>query len=155
MKEFSKFLIATILGLALIGVGLDIHDSRLAHAAPIQGSIPVCDQFKSISLAADSIVITPSAGNFVYICNLGLVAGTADNFSVVEGTGALCVTNALAMLGGSTAATGMNMAANGVFTYGSGTGAVLKTAVPGDSVCILRSSAGPLSGGISWTAANF
>jgi hypothetical protein len=77
----------------------------------------------------------------------------ADVFSVVEGTGSTCGTNTAAVIGGTTGATGISLGAAGTFTMGSGTGAIAKTAVAGDNVCILRTTAGPLSGVVSWTTA--
>lgn len=143
--------------IALAGGILLSHfsDPPKAQAASQFANI-VCDNYKPLSISADTQVVTAGSANmFIYVCSIGVVAGTADNFSVVEGTGATCGTNTAAVIGGTTAATGMILAINNNFNLGSGSGAIAKTAVAGDNVCILRSSAGPLSGVMAWTAQPF
>lgn len=155
MDSYLKALIILELCVVLVIGSIAWFSQPSKVKAASQFANVVCDQWTPISLAADTKLVTAGTNMFVYICSIGVVAGTADNFSVVEGTGAACVTGTAAVIGGSTAATGMLMAANGVFTNGSGTGAIARTAVAGDDVCILRSSAGPLSGNISWTKQPF
>lgn len=141
---------------ACTAIGVKVATPSPATAAPSSFATILCDNFTPVSTAADVIVITAGGpNNFIYICSYNLVAGTGDNFSIVEGTGALCVTGTKAMVGGTTAATGMFIAANGVLSYGSGTGAVAKTTVAGNNVCILRSSVGPLAGVIGSTQAPY
>jgi hypothetical protein len=168
MKEVAKGFIVLFMALALIGTGIDIGESRVsasalssAHAVapppPLQNSLPVCDQFKPVSITTNTQVITMAgSSNFVYFCSINLVAAAADNVALVEGTGATCGTGTAGIAGGATAATGWNLGANNLtMATGSGSGAVAKTAVAGDNVCILVSAASQLSGVISWTAANF
>lgn len=154
MKKIGPFLL--LFSLVALGVLFDrLAEPPKIHAASQFANI-VCDNFKPLSVAADTQVITAGSANmFIYVCSLGVVAGTADNFSVVEGTGSTCGTNTAAVIGGTTAATGMILAINNNFNLGSGSGAIAKTAVAGDNVCILRSSAGPLSGVMAWTTQPF
>lgn len=116
-------------------------------------ALPVCDSYDvvSISTATTTLEITGVSGRQVRICSLHLIAGAADNVAIIEGTGATCATGTAGMAGGTTAASGYNLAANGGLTLGSGIGTVMRTATAGDSVCIVTSAATQLSGGISYT----
>jgi hypothetical protein len=152
-RRITAGLLALLLAMS-VGMGLNrlIYPSHAKAAPPSMFAPIACDNFTPVSTAVDAIVITAGGpNNFIYICSFDLVAGVADNFSIVEGTGAACVTNTKAVVGGTTAATGMLLAANGTVSYGSGIGAVAKTTVAGNNICILRSSAGPLSGVIGST----
>lgn len=101
----------------------------------------------SITAATNTQVITGATGKKIYICSIVLVAGTADNVGIVEGSGSVCATNTAGVIGGATATNGVNAAANGGFAMG-GQMAVAATATSGDNLCLFPSSAGPLSGHI-------
>jgi hypothetical protein len=156
----KRSLISILVFCALLGVFGALLFSHFenppkAHAASQFANI-VCDNFKPISSAASLQIITAGNANmFIYICaeQFGSIGGST--FSIVEGTGATCVTNTAAMVGGTTGATGIGLAANGVITTGSGTGAITRTAVAGDNVCIIMAGAGPLAGAVAWTTAPF
>jgi len=116
----------------------------------------VCDQFKPVSSASSLQVVTAGNGNmFIYICTVSFGSIGGSTFSVVEGTGTTCATNIAAVMGGTTAATGYGLPANGYMNNGSGTGAIAKTAVAGDNVCIIMAGTGPLAGVVGWTTAPF
>lgn len=158
MKAKPIYLITiTLVVLALLtSIADHIASPTPAHAATQFANI-ICDNFKPFNATANVQVITAGNANmFIYVCaiNVGPV-GAADNVALVEGTGATCGTNTAGMAGGATAATGWNIALNGGIAFGSGQGAVMKTAVAGDNVCLLVSSAGPAAGVISWTASAF
>jgi hypothetical protein len=113
-----------------------------ATFAPIQ-----CNSYAPFSSASSFQVITAGNANmFVYVCNFGTGSIGGSTYSIVEGTGTTCATNTKAMFGGTTAATGMGLAANGTFEMGSGIGPLLKTAVAGDNVCFIVAGTGPLAG---------
>ena len=101
----------------------------------------------NINLTASGQLITGVAGKQTYICSLDLISATAQNIALVEGTGTTCATGIAGMAGGTTAATGWNLAANGGLVKGSGGSWVYKTATTGDNVCLLLSSTGQTSGG--------
>lgn len=157
MKSKFIYVIAVVAALVLLtGVVDRVTSPTPAHAAS-QFATVVCDNFKPFNATANVQLVTAGNANmFIYICavNVGPV-GAADNVALVEGTGANCGTNTAGMAGGATAATGWNIALNGGIAFGSGQGAVMKTATAGDNVCLLVSSAGPAAGVISWTSAAF
>jgi hypothetical protein len=103
-----------------------------------------------IVTATTVLVATGVGGQHVYICSLALVTALANNVAIVAGTGATCGTSTAGMLGGATAAEGLNLAANGGITLGSGSGSVARTESTGDSVCIITSAATQLSGVIGY-----
>jgi len=105
--------------------------------------------------AASAQVIAGTALKQTYICSFNLVTAGANNVAVVEGTGAVCVTAPLGVMGGATAATGWNLGANGQVSFGSGTGTIAKTATVsgGANVCILQSAATQTSGVLTWIQA--
>jgi hypothetical protein len=130
---------------------LSITDGGLlsALAPPVFGAL-ACENFQPINTAASLQEISGTAGKQVYICSIQFVV-SADNVALVEGTGATCGTGTAGIFGGATAATGWNLAANGQVSLGSGLGMVGRTAVAGDNVCLLVSSAAQVSGGFTWT----
>jgi hypothetical protein len=77
---------------------------------------------------------------------LDFMVGGADNIAFIEGRRATCGTVTAGMTGGSTAASGYNLAANGGLTEGTGLGEVMATVTAGDSVCVVTSAAVQLSG---------
>jgi hypothetical protein len=122
-----------------------------AHAASQFANI-ICDGSKPINIAAaNTQVITAGNGNmFLYVCSLSLSTAAATTFSVVEGTGTTCATNTLAVYGGTAAAVPLSTSP---MNYGGGSGAVFRTAVAGDNLCIF--TAGTIAGGLSWTTSAF
>lgn len=149
-----------IIAAAILGgfIGMFLDNPPPAHAASSFAPI-VCDNFQPIAISSGTTTKIITAGNanmFVYICSYGLSNGAAaNNVALVEGTGSTCGTGTAGMAGGSTAGAGWNLPASVSINLGSGTGAVAKTATAGDNVCLITSSAGPLSGVISWTAAPY
>lgn len=110
----------------------------------------ICDSQQRISITGDTQMITGTSGRHVYICHLDLVTSAANNIAVVSGTGTVCATGINGIFGGSTAATGWNLGANGGASVGAGSnsGWVGRTNATGDNVCILRSSGAQVSGNI-------
>ncbi len=123
----------------------------------IAGTVPVLDPCQAnsgsqalINLTAGGTMITGTSAKQTYICALDIVSATAQNIALVEGTGTVCATNIAGMAGGTTAATGWNLAANDGLVKGSGGFWVYKTATTGDNVCLLLSSSGQTSGAIRY-----
>jgi hypothetical protein len=113
----------------------------------------VCDLFANIVQTGNAQVITGVASRRIYICALNVVSATAQNVAVVAGTGTVCDTTTVAVpgtSGGATAATGWNFAANGGISIGGGIGAVAKTTVDANNLCVFQSGSGQLSGAISY-----
>lgn len=69
----------------------------------------------SVSVNADAVAISASAGNRNYICGGMLSAQAAETVSVWEGTGTTCGTSSAALVGSLTEANGVALAANGGF----------------------------------------
>lgn len=68
-----------------------------------------------ISVTADTAVITASANNRNYICGGLINANAAETISIWEGTGTACGTSSAAIIGSTTEANGVSLAANGGF----------------------------------------
>ncbi len=102
----------------------------------------------SITSATTTNIVAGTASKKTWICSISLSTGIADNVGIVEGTGATCGTGTAGVIGGTTAANGINLAANGTFSLGNSTGTIAATAVAADNLCLITSSVGPLSGAI-------
>lgn len=115
--------------------------------------VTVCTEFANIEQTSGEQIITGVASRRIYICSLNLVTATAQNIAVVAGTGTVCATTTVAVpgtSGGATAATGWNLAANSGIVLGGGLGAIAKTTVNQDNLCILQSGSGQVSGAIAY-----
>jgi hypothetical protein len=106
--------------------------------------------FKPISQTANTQIVTGTSAKKIYICSINLVTAAANNVAVVEGTGSTCATGIAGMAGGTTAATGWNLAANGGLTQGNGMGSIMAEATNADNLCLLQSAAVQLSGTIGY-----
>jgi hypothetical protein len=109
--------------------------------------------YVQISQTAGTQLITGTASERVYICSIQLITATAQNIALVDGTGTVCDTGATGLLGGATAATGWNFAANGGIALGNGQSAVMKSATANHYLCLLTSTATQLSGTIAYVSA--
>jgi len=117
------------------------------------GGVTVCDldAVVNISTATTTLIVTGVSGRQVRLCSFHLSNNAADNVAWIEGTGATCGTGTAGMAGGTTAASGYNLLANGGLAIGSGFGEVMRTATTGDSVCLVTSAATQLSGHAKYT----
>jgi len=138
-------------GLTGTANGLKVDGSAVTQ--PVSGADPCFGSLKSsapINLAASGQIITGTASKKTYICALHLVSATAQNIALVEGTGTTCATNIFGLAGGTTAATGWNLAANGGLAEGSGNGTIIwgsgDANVTAANTCLLSSSTGQISG---------
>lgn len=104
----------------------------------------------NINLTASGRIIVGTSAKQTYICSMDLISATAQNIALVEGTVTTCGTGTTGMAGGSTAATGWNLAANGGLVKGTGSNWVFKTATAADDVCLLLSSTGQTSGSVQY-----
>lgn len=103
-----------------------------------------------INLTGSGQILAGTASKKTYICSIDLVSATAQNIALVEGTGSTCATNVFGLAGGTTAATGWNLSANGGLTKGSGSGTVYSPSADSNAtaanVCLLLSGSGQTSG---------
>lgn len=109
-----------------------------------------CDSKVSISQTASAQIVTGSAGNKVYICGIVLITAADQSVSLVEGTGAVCVTGLAAVMGGTSAS--LALVANGGLSA-IAPFAWLKTATAANNLCLLQSGAGNLSGVVTYRLA--
>lgn len=152
MRLLKSIVIAILVVAVLLNVYTAVFPTRPARAASTQFANILCDQFKPVGAISTNtqVVTAANASSFIYICSYNLNASAALTFSIVEGIGTTCATNTLAMVGGTTAASGPSLGIAGTINYGGGSGVVAKTVVPGDNVCIFP-SAGNLSGVVGFT----
>lgn len=108
--------------------------------------------YVSISLTANTQLISGTSSKKIYICDIHIVAAAATNVALVEGTGTTCGTSTAGMggIGGATAATGWNLAANGGIVLGSGGFSVGAEVTAADNLCLFVSAANQISGGLSY-----
>src|SRR6185369_9553031 len=100
----------------ILGLFLLLWASIASAQAQYSGNDPCQSMAKSvvaISQAGNTKLFSAVSGKINYICSFHIVAGDAENVSLVEGTGSTCGSSTAAVIGGATAATGPNLAANG------------------------------------------
>ncbi len=138
--------------LRLMTTQLDTISTRVlaSIADPCAGAAKI---LVPISQTTGTQIITGTASMRTYVCAVTVMSATAQNIALVSGTGTVCATSLGAMIGGTTAATGWNFAANGGIALGDGRGTVAKSDTDADNICILMSSTGQLSGVISYVVA--
>jgi hypothetical protein len=110
---------------------------------------PQCSSVIAINQTTSTDVKTLT--NNGYICSVVLVSATAQNVSIVQGTGSVCATSGVALMGGTTAS--MAFAANGGISSVAGT-PWLKTTTTAQHLCVLQSSTGNVSGVITYQDAS-
>lgn len=104
----------------------------------------------AISQTANTKLFSQTSAKKNYICSIMMVGADAENVSLVEGTGSTCGTSTAAIIGGTTAATGPNLAANGGFSLGNGIAAVAAGANNNFDVCLLQSGSGRVAGVLTY-----
>lgn len=104
----------------------------------------------NISTATTTRIIAPTTAKKTYLCGLFLFAAGADNIGVVEGTGGTCAVSTAGVIGGTTAATGINLAANQGFEMPVTGYAHVATAGTNVDFCLITSASVQLSGHAVW-----
>jgi hypothetical protein len=106
----------------------------------------------SITAATNTSIIAASSGKQVYICSINIVTALSNNIAMIEGTTTTsnCDGAQAGMAGGTTAALGWNIAANGGLTLGGGSGIVSRTATSGHAVCLATGTATTVAGGLTY-----
>src|SRR6185312_15016109 len=121
-----------------------------ANGAPLDPCFGSVKSNAPISLTASGQVIAGTSGKKTYICAIHFSATTAGSAAIVEGTGTTCATNIYGLDGGTTAATGLPVGADGGYAFGSGAGTVLwgsaATNATAANVCLPLASTGQVSG---------
>lgn len=91
---------------------------------------------------ATVLLVTGVSSKKTYICSIVVVASAAQNIAIVEGTGATCGTGTATypgLSGGTTAATGWNLASG--LTFGNGAAFLGQATTNADNVCALLANA--------------
>ncbi len=102
-----------------------------------------------IAISQTSSTDLKTATGKLNICSIILVAPDAEVISLVEGTGSTCGTGTAALIGSTTAANGVSLAANGGFSAVSDR-AWLKMQTTSDHLCLLQSGTGRVAGVITY-----
>ena len=149
LKKLASSLIAP--GQAVMASSMPVAIASDQSAIPVTFSAPDPCQTTAkltfqISQTASTKLITGTAAKKIRICSIIANGADAENMSLVEGTGTVCATGIAAVLGSTTAANGMNFAANGGFSHGNGGYTVLATATAADDFCLLQSGSGRVAG---------
>lgn len=136
---------ATIIGGAALYQGLSA-----VVAEPCQ---VVTKNYTSINLTSTAalVVATGTTGKLVYVCGFTLQPSVVANVGLIEGTGGTCAGGTTAgVVGGTTAATGLNFSANGGLAQGNGGAAFWATHNLGNNLCLVSSTTSQISGALSF-----
>lgn len=106
-----------------------------------------CPFAVGISQTASTQLVTGKVGQRLHICTFGFVSASAQNVSLVEGTGSTCGTGTGALAGGTTAS--IAAAANGGL-WNTSQQITIPMQVNGDNLCLLQSAAGNVSGTLTY-----
>ena len=123
-------------------------DTATQRVTLAQGAT-ACPNYVAISQTADTTLVSGTSSQYFYICSIILVAGAAEVVSLWEGTGTACGTGSTAILGSTTEANGLSLAANGGFTMVSGV-PFLRTATTANDICLRQSGTNRVSGVITY-----
>lgn len=132
-------LLATSWLLTLSTVTSDACAQQMLRAFPFCPSVIAISQTTSTDLR--TLISTG------YICTVSLTPSDAENLSLVQGTGTMCATGLVPILGGTTAAAGMPLAANSTLHFAD---ASLVTTAPAQHLCLLQSGTGRVAGMIAY-----
>jgi hypothetical protein len=107
--------------------------------------------FIAISQTTDTQLLAGTASNRTYVCGFMVTqaAASTQTFALVSGTGTVCGTSVGPLIGGTTAATGMQLP----FNIGGANATIAKSDTDADNVCLLQSGSDRLSGVISYVVA--
>lgn len=125
--------------------------TNVAALDPCQTEAPTYTPI-NISASGAAKIITGVSAKKVYFCHIHLVTNAANNVALVEGTGTNCGTSKVAIIGGTTAASGWNFSANGGISLGMGVSSVMAASVNADDICLDPSASTQLSGHVKWVA---
>lgn len=147
----SIFCIAMLLWVTTLSAQQPINEAQLGgsarYADPCKVNTPT---WGTISVTGNTQLISGTSAKKVYFCSFNVVAASATNVAIVEGTGSVCATSTAAfpgLSGGTTAGAGWNFAANGGIALGNGDASIAQEATNADNVCIFISGSGQTSGG--------
>ena len=97
-----------------------------------------------------SVLVPGVSSKKVYVCSVSLIAPIAQQFSFIEGASSSCVGSQAAVLGGTTALSGLSVPANGGLTLGNGGASVAQTATAANYLCLTTSLTPTVAGNLSY-----
>jgi len=146
---------ATVAGSASLPTGTNTIGSvkqtdgtNVVITDPCQGQVK---SYKSINQTGNANLAVGTSAKKLYVCSLFVFSATAQNLALVEGTtGGTCGSGTAGLIGGTTAGTGPNLAANQGWTFGNGNAAIIGTATNNNDICLFQSGGGQVSGAMSY-----
>ena len=153
----------TVDGTVTANAGTNLNTSALLTTAAFQtafgsGSVVSADPCEGgtkivvpISQIASTQLLSGTASNRTYVCAFMVTQPSASTqtFALVSGTGTTCGTSVGAMIGGTTAATGMQLP----LAFGAGVATIAKSDTDADNVCLLQSGTDRLAGVLTYVVA--
>lgn len=150
-------------GTVTANAGTNLNTSALLTTAAFQtafgtGSVVSADPCNGgtkvtvpISQTTSTELLTGTASNRTYVCGFMVTqpAASTQTFALVSGTGTTCGTSVGAMIGGTTAANGMQLP----LAFGNGGATIAKSDTDADNVCLLQSSTDRISGVLIYVVA--
>ncbi len=100
----------------------------------------------AISQTTSTVVKAGTSAKKTYVCGAFIQADDAEKLSLVAGTGSVCGTNTVAIIGATSAANGMSGGANGGWVLNVGGFTWANTTVNADDLCLLQSGSGRVAG---------
>lgn len=134
----------------IIGLSALLLLGAVNWTGPVQVG-PACTTNIPISQTTSTDLKTLT--NNGYICFVKVISATAQNVSLVSGTGTTCATSPTALDGATTAANGNPLAANTGWVAPIPSGSYLKTPTTAQHLCLLQDGTGRLAGFILYTDA--
>jgi hypothetical protein len=121
------------------------YGSVAAVADPCQTATKVYTPINVVT--ATNTIITGVSAKKKYVCGIFLYPAGTQNVAIFQATTATaCATALVAVIGGTTTATGVIMTAQAGFVLGNGASAVAATTVNQTDLCVVTSAAVQLSG---------
>lgn len=106
-----------------------------------------CPFLITINQTASTRLVTNPGGRFAHVCTFSAVSASAQNVSLIAGTGSTCATSGTGYIGGTTAS--VALAANGGL-HGVSDKITIPMQKAGDDLCLLQSAAGNVSGTLTY-----
>jgi len=130
--------------------GLHFTPDQLLLTTTIDPCSDTASTTLAVSQADDAQLVAASGSTKVYVCSAVLVAGAAEVINFIEGTGSVCGTSTLAVVGSTTQSNGISLAANGGFSVGNGAASAFHTNTGGNALCLTQNSTSRVSGYITY-----
>jgi hypothetical protein len=126
-------------------VGLIDSNSKTALLDPCEYTQHVWTRI-DVAAAASTVLVAGTSAKKTYICSIGLMSAGTTNLGIVEGSGTTCGTSPLGLIGGNTAAKGLNLTAQAGAAFGNGKAAIAASTVNANDICLINSAAIQVSG---------